>query len=170
MPLQLRDKSDFIPELTINAQRLRAKSVQHSFLLLAICWSLRSDPNPRSPTSKLKPSMADQNQAVQVNLTPLRSIRYYLFDPHLRFLLLPFLDRPNPLSFWFPSRISHHPIFSDLWEFPTPLSLLKPNPTEYPSNRLWQDLMRGKTPSKTGPCPQSQAGGTGIRGYSKIKV
>jgi hypothetical protein len=34
MPLQLRDKSDFISELTINAQRLRAKSVQHLFFLL----------------------------------------------------------------------------------------------------------------------------------------
>jgi hypothetical protein len=34
MPLQLRDKSDFIPELTINAQRLRVKSVQHHFLLM----------------------------------------------------------------------------------------------------------------------------------------
>jgi hypothetical protein len=43
--------------------------------------------------------MVDQNQAVQVNLTLLRSIWYYLFDPHLRFLLLLFLDRPNPLSF-----------------------------------------------------------------------
>jgi hypothetical protein len=47
----------------------------------------------------LKSSMADQNQTVQVNLIPLRSIRYYLFDPHLRFLLLSFLDRLYPLSF-----------------------------------------------------------------------
>jgi hypothetical protein len=49
MPLQLRDKSDFIPELTINAQRLRAKSVQHPFFPLAFRWSLHSDPSPRSP-------------------------------------------------------------------------------------------------------------------------
>jgi hypothetical protein len=48
MPLQLRDKSDFIPELTINAQRLRAKSVQHPSSPPAICWNLRSDPNPSS--------------------------------------------------------------------------------------------------------------------------
>jgi hypothetical protein len=33
-PLQLRDKSDFIPELTINAQQLQVKSVQHHFLFL----------------------------------------------------------------------------------------------------------------------------------------
>jgi hypothetical protein len=48
---------------------------------------------------KLKPSMADQNQAVQVNLIPLRSIRYYFFDSHLRFLLPSFLDRPYQPSF-----------------------------------------------------------------------
>jgi hypothetical protein len=48
MPFQLQDKSDFIPKLTINAQRLRAKSVQHPSFPLAIRWSLRSDPNPRS--------------------------------------------------------------------------------------------------------------------------
>jgi hypothetical protein len=41
-------KSDFILELTINAQRLRAKSVQHPFFPLANRWSLRSDPNPSS--------------------------------------------------------------------------------------------------------------------------
>jgi hypothetical protein len=47
---------------------------------------------------------------------------------------------------------------------------LKPNPKEYPSNQLCKDLMSGKTPSKTGPCPQLQVGETGIREYSKIKV
>jgi hypothetical protein len=47
---------------------------------------------------KLKSSMADQNQVVQVNLIPLRSIRYYFFDPHLRFLLLSF-NRIYPPSF-----------------------------------------------------------------------
>jgi hypothetical protein len=51
-----------------------------------------------------------------------------------------------------------------------PLSLLKPNPKEYLLNQLCQDLMSGKTPSKTGPCPQFQVGETGIREYSKIKV
>jgi hypothetical protein len=48
MPLELRDKSDFIPELTINAQHLRAKSIQHPFFPLEIYWSPLSDPNPRS--------------------------------------------------------------------------------------------------------------------------
>jgi hypothetical protein len=64
MPLQLRDKSDFILEMTINAQRLRAKFVQHPFFPLVIRWSLHSDPNPRSQSPKLKSSMVDQNQAV----------------------------------------------------------------------------------------------------------
>jgi hypothetical protein len=36
MPLQLRDKGDFIPELAINAQRPQAESVQHPFFLLQI--------------------------------------------------------------------------------------------------------------------------------------
>jgi hypothetical protein len=48
---------------------------------------------------KLKSSMADQNQALQVNFIPLRSIRYYFFDSHLRFLLLSFLYRLYPPSF-----------------------------------------------------------------------
>jgi hypothetical protein len=47
-PFNYGIKSDFIPELTINAQRLWAKSVQHPFFPLANCWSLRSDPNPSS--------------------------------------------------------------------------------------------------------------------------
>jgi fibronectin type 3 domain-containing protein len=48
MPLQLRDKCDFIPELTINAQRLRAKSVEHPFSPLASRWNPHPDPNPSS--------------------------------------------------------------------------------------------------------------------------
>jgi hypothetical protein len=50
------------------------------------------------------------------------------------------------------------------------LSLLKPNPKESPLKQLFHDLMSGKTPSKTGPCPQLRVGETGIREYSKIKV
>jgi hypothetical protein len=119
---------------------------------------------------KLKSSMADQNQAVQVNLIPLRSIRYYFFDSHLRFLLLSFLDRLYPSSFWFPLRINHHPISSDLWESLTPLSLLKPNPKESPLKQLCQDPMSGKTLSKPSPCPQLQVGETGIREDNNAKT
>jgi hypothetical protein len=48
MPLQLRDKSDFIPELTIHAQSLQAESVQHSFFPPSNRWSFYPDPNPSS--------------------------------------------------------------------------------------------------------------------------
>jgi hypothetical protein len=47
-PFNYGIKSDFIPELTINAQRLQAESVQHPFFPPTNCWSLRSDPNPSS--------------------------------------------------------------------------------------------------------------------------
>jgi hypothetical protein len=48
MPLQLRDKSDFIPNMTVNANAFKPKSVQHLFSLPSIHRWLRSDPNPRS--------------------------------------------------------------------------------------------------------------------------
>jgi hypothetical protein len=51
-----------------------------------------------------------------------------------------------------------------------PLNLLKPNIKESPSSQHYQELMSGKTPSKTSPCLQLQVGGTGIREYSKIKA
>jgi hypothetical protein len=70
----------------------------HSFLLQSVGVPAQIQTlGHQSP--KIKSSMADQNQAVQVNLIPLRSIRYYFFDPHLRFLLLSFVDRLYPPSF-----------------------------------------------------------------------
>jgi hypothetical protein len=125
----------------------------HSFLLQSVGVSAQIQTlGHQSP--KLKSSMADQDQDLQVNFIPLRSIRYYFFDSHLRFLLLSFLDRLYPPSFWFPLRTNHHPISSDLWEPLTPSSSLKPNLREYPLKQLCQDPMSGKTPSKPGPCPQ----------------
>jgi hypothetical protein len=117
---------------------------------------------------KLKSSMADQNQAIQVNLIPSRSIRHYFFDSYLRFLLPPFLDRSCPPSFWFTPRTTHHPISSDMWESLIPASLLKPNPRECPLKRLYQGLICGKMLSKTGPYPQLQVGEIGTRGYLQI--
>jgi hypothetical protein len=89
-----------------------------------------------SSTSKIKPSMADQ--AIQVNSIPLRFIRYYLSDSHLRFPFPPFLDRSCPPSFWFILRTTHHPISSAPWESLILASLLKPNPGESPLKRLYQ--------------------------------
>jgi hypothetical protein len=57
----------------------------HSFLLQSVGVPAQIETLGHQ-SSKLKSSMADQNQVVQVNLIPLRSIRYYFFDPHLRFL------------------------------------------------------------------------------------
>jgi hypothetical protein len=70
----------------------------HSFLLQSVGVPAQIETLGHQ-SSKLKSSMADQNQAVQVNLVPLRSIQYHFFDPHLRFLLLSFLDRLYPPSF-----------------------------------------------------------------------
>jgi hypothetical protein len=62
----------------------------HSFLLQSVGVSAQIQTlGHQSP--KLKSSMADQDQALQVNLIPLRPIRYYFFDFHLRFFPLPFL-------------------------------------------------------------------------------
>jgi hypothetical protein len=49
-PFNYEIKGDFIPELTINAQRSQAESVQHPFFLPSNRWSFRSDPNPSSST------------------------------------------------------------------------------------------------------------------------
>jgi hypothetical protein len=45
-PFNYRIKGDFIPELTINTQRLQTKSVQHPLFPPLNRWSLRLDPNP----------------------------------------------------------------------------------------------------------------------------
>jgi hypothetical protein len=49
-PFNYGIKGDFIPELTINAQRLQAESVQHPFFPSSNRWSFRPDPNPSSST------------------------------------------------------------------------------------------------------------------------
>jgi hypothetical protein len=47
-PFNYGIKSDFILELTINAQHLQAESVQHPFFPPSNRWSFRPDPNPSS--------------------------------------------------------------------------------------------------------------------------
>jgi hypothetical protein len=83
MPLQLRDKSDFIPKLTPIANVFK--------LILFNTYSLSSQSIGVSVkiqtqghlSPKLESSMADQNQAAQVNFTPVSFIWHYPF----RFLL-----------------------------------------------------------------------------------
>jgi hypothetical protein len=79
MPLQFRDKSDFIPKLTVNANTSKSNLFNtYSFSLQSTGVSAQIQtlghlfPKPKS-------SMADQNQAAQVNFIPLKSIRHYPF-------------------------------------------------------------------------------------------
>jgi hypothetical protein len=51
------------------------------------------------------------------------------------------------------------------WELLIPASSSQPNPRESLSKRLYQGLLCGKMPSRTGLCPQLQVGEIGIRGY-----
>jgi hypothetical protein len=89
-PFNYGIKGDFIPELTINAQRPQA--VQHTFFPPSKRWSLRPDPNPSSSTfSSFNPQMANQDQALQVSLILLKLIRYYLSRILSQIFLLPSL-------------------------------------------------------------------------------
>jgi hypothetical protein len=96
MPLQLRDKSDFIPELTINTRHPQAESVQHPFFSPSNRWSARLDPNPSSlisPSFNLQ--MANQDQALQVNLIFLSTFGITFLESNLEFTVPPHfvLDR-----------------------------------------------------------------------------
>jgi hypothetical protein len=76
MPLQLQDKSDFIPKLTaianvfksnlFNTYSLSLQSIGVSVHIQTLCHLL----------PKLKSAMAGQNQAAQVNFIPLRFIQH----------------------------------------------------------------------------------------------
>jgi hypothetical protein len=99
MPLQLRDKSDFIPKLTpianvfklnlFNTYPLSSQSIGASVQIQTL--------GHISP--KLESSMAGHNQAAQVNFISVSFIRHYLFNFYLRFLPRPFRNRSFPLSF-----------------------------------------------------------------------
>jgi hypothetical protein len=72
MPLQLRDKSDFIPKLTVNANVFKSNLFNtYSSSLQSIGVSVQIQTLGHI-FPKLKSSMADQNQAAQVNFIPLK--------------------------------------------------------------------------------------------------
>jgi hypothetical protein len=98
MPLQLRDKSDYIPELTPATNVFKSNLFNTYSLLFAIRRNLRLDPNPRSPCSELESPMAAQNQAAQVNSPSISFIQYlgFQFLPEISFLLS---SRSLPPSF-----------------------------------------------------------------------
>jgi hypothetical protein len=79
MPLQLLDKSDFIPKLTVNTNVFKSNLLNtYSSSLQSIGVSVQIQTLGHL-FPKLKSSMVDQNQAAQVNFIPLRFIRHYSF-------------------------------------------------------------------------------------------
>jgi hypothetical protein len=86
MPLQLRDKSDLIPEFTpvTNVFKLNlfnTYSLSSQFIGASVQIQTLDHLFP-----KLKSPMAGQNQATQVNSISVIFIRHYLFGFYLRFL------------------------------------------------------------------------------------
>jgi hypothetical protein len=86
MPLQLRDKSDFIPELTpvTNVFKLNLFNTYYPS-----SQSIRASVHIQTLDHlfpKLKSPIAGQNQAAQVNPIPVSFIRHYLFGFYLRSL------------------------------------------------------------------------------------
>jgi hypothetical protein len=79
MPLQLRDKSNFIPKLTPVANAFKSNLFNtYSPSSRSIGASVQIQTLGHiSP--KLKSPMAGQNQAAQVNPIPVSFIRHYLF-------------------------------------------------------------------------------------------
>jgi hypothetical protein len=99
MPLQLRDKNEFIPKLTPIANVFKSNLFNtYSLSLQSIGVSVQIQTLGHL-FPKLKSSMADQNQAAQVNFTASRFIRHYLPNSDLRFFLPFSLDRSSPPSF-----------------------------------------------------------------------
>jgi hypothetical protein len=161
MPLQLRDKSDFIPKLTINTRHPQAELAQHPFFSPPNSWSAHPDPNPSSSISQdSNLQMADQDQALMVNLIFSKCNQYYLLRISiLSFHPLLFLIGPSYRNFDSCRRPSSI-------VFPRPRrSLLKSNFKGSPSRQHCRSLRSGRTVSRTGLCLQLQVGETGIREY-----
>jgi hypothetical protein len=99
MPLQLRDKNDFIPKLTPIANVFKSNLFNtYSLSLQSIEVSVQIQTLGHL-FPKLKSSMAGKNQVAQVNSTPLRPFDIILFDFYLIFLPPSSLDRSFPPSF-----------------------------------------------------------------------
>jgi hypothetical protein len=99
MPLQLRDKSDFIPKLTAIANVFKSNLFNTYSLSLQSIGVFIQIQTLGHLFPKLKSSMAGQNQVAQVNFIPLRFIGIALFNFYLRFLPPSSLDRSFPTSF-----------------------------------------------------------------------
>jgi hypothetical protein len=86
MPIQLRDKSDFIPKLTPIANVFKLNLFNTYSLSLQSIGATVQIQTLVHLSPKLESSMAGQNQAAQVNLIHVSFIRHYLFDFYLRSL------------------------------------------------------------------------------------
>jgi hypothetical protein len=76
MPLQLRDKSDFIPKLTLVANVFKLSLFNTYSLSLQFTGASVQIQTLDHPFPKLKSPMAGQNQAAQVNSIPVSFIRH----------------------------------------------------------------------------------------------
>jgi hypothetical protein len=86
MPLQLRDKSDFIPKLTPIASVFKSNLFNTYSLSLQSIEVFVQIQTLDHLFPKLKSLMAGQNQAAQVNFIPSKRFGIILFDFYLRFL------------------------------------------------------------------------------------
>jgi hypothetical protein len=86
MPLQLRDKSDFIPKLTPVANVFKLNLFNIYYLSSQSIGASVQIQTLGHLFPKLKSPMAGQNQAAQLNSIPMSFIRHSLFDFYLRFL------------------------------------------------------------------------------------
>jgi hypothetical protein len=113
--------------------------------------------------------MAAQNQVAQVISPSIRFIRHlgFQFLPEISF---PLSFRSLPPSFWFAPRPIQDPTTLVLWETLILEISSQPNLKGSPSKRLCPHLLNGRMLSRTGPCPQSQAGKIGIGEFLQTRV
>jgi hypothetical protein len=88
MPLQLQDKSDFIPKLTPIANVFKSNLFNTYSLTLQSIKVFVQIQTLDHLFPKLTSSMAGQDQAAQVNFIPAKRFGIILFDFYLRFLPL----------------------------------------------------------------------------------
>jgi hypothetical protein len=79
-PFNYGIKDDSIPELTINAQRPQAESVQHPFFPPLNRWSFRPDPNPSSSTFQAQSSNGEPRPSSSSKSYPPQAHSVLLFS------------------------------------------------------------------------------------------
>jgi hypothetical protein len=91
-PFNYRIKGDFIPELTINAHRSQAESVQHPFFPPSNRWSFHPDPNPSSSTFQAPIfKWQTKTKLIRQTLSSSGSFGISFLESHLKFFFCPLL-------------------------------------------------------------------------------